>query len=201
MNIIDMSGSMAPHAADLITAYNTDYLQAMRDSTAADEILVSTILFNSQVQLLHGYVPIQDAPPLTRSRYAPSSSTALYDAVAGGLTNMVLYAQQLRQSGVMVRCIVILYSDGDDNASQQRAADIRRATEELFKQEIYTLAYVGFRSGGISPNHLQRLADRIGFYDTLSAGLSHQELRRIFQLVSVSTARMSRGHGRRQTIF
>lgn len=191
MNIIDMSGSMAPHAADLISAYNGDYLAAMRGSSAADDILMSTILFNQDVALLHGYMPLKDIAPLTRSSYVPSGSTALYDAVAGGLTNMVLYAQQLRQSGIMVRCIVIVYSDGDDNASKQRAAQIRRAANELLKHEIYTLAYVGFRNGGINPAELRQLADEIGFPDVLAAGLGHQELRRIFNLVSQSTISMS----------
>jgi hypothetical protein len=187
MNIIDMSGSMAAHAADLVTAYNQDYLAAMAGSTAADDILLSTILFNSNVELLHGYIPLNDAPPLTRRVYDPGDMTALYDAVAAGLTNMVLYAQQLRQSGVMVRCIVIVYSDGADNASRQRAAAVRRAAQELLKHEIYTLAYVGFRSGGISEGELRQLANKIGFPDVLTAGLNHQELRRIFHLVSMST--------------
>ncbi len=191
MNIIDMSSSMGSHAGDLIRAYNADYLEAMRGSTAADDILISTILFNDQIELLHGYVPISDAPPLTRTIYAPSATTALYDAVAGGLTNMVLYAQQLRSSGVMVRCIVIVYSDGADNASRQRAKDVRRAAEELLKHEIYTLAYVGFRSGGITEQGLRSMAREIGFPEVLMAGLSHQELRRIFHLVSMSTVRVS----------
>ena len=191
MNIIDMSGSMASHASDLIAAYNNDYLAAMLGSSAADDILMSTILFNQDVQLLHGYMPLKDIAPLSRSSYAPSGSTALYDAVAGGLTNMVLYAQQLRQSGVMVRCIVIVYSDGGDNASRQRAKQIRRAATELLKHEIYTLAYVGFRSGGINHAELRQLADEIGFPDVLAAGLDHQELRRIFNLVSMSTVSMS----------
>jgi len=191
MNIIDMSGSMAPHAADLIHAYNQDYLAVLAGSTAADDILVSTILFNKNIELLHGYVPIQDASLLTRRIYDPDNMTALYDAVAAGLTNMVLYAQQLRQSGVMVRCIVIVYSDGADNASRQRASDVRRAAQELLKQEIYTLAYVGFRSGGITETELRQLADTIGFPDVLTAGLSHQELRRIFHLVSMSTISVS----------
>ncbi|MCB0009804.1 MAG: hypothetical protein KDE04_25235, partial [Anaerolineales bacterium] len=95
MNIIDRSGSMAPHAADLITAYNDDYLAGLQSSPAADDILVSTLLFNENVELYHGYVNLNDTPPLTRRRYSPSGGTALYDAVAGGLTNMVLYAQQL----------------------------------------------------------------------------------------------------------
>ncbi len=193
MNIIDMSSSMRPYAADLIRAYNEDYLGSMGGSTAADDILVSTILFNHEVKLLHGYVNLPDAPRLGSQSYTPRGSTALYDAVAGGLTNMVLYAQQLRQSGVMVRCIVLVYSDGEDNVSKQKADTVRRASAELLKHEMYTLAYVGFKSGGISERELRALADEIGFPEILIAGLDHAALRRIFQLVSRSTVQVSQG--------
>lgn len=201
MNIIDMSGSMASHAADLIRAYNDDYLAAMAGSTAADDILVSTLLFNARVKLLHGYLNLLDAPPLMRHIYDPDGTTALYDAVATGLTNMVVYAQHLRQRGVMVRCIVIVYSDGEDNASQQSATAVRRASQELLKHEIYTLAYVGFNSNDLTEDQLQRLADEIGFPETLIAGLDHAELRRIFHLVSVSTVRASQQQGSMAGIF
>jgi hypothetical protein len=201
MNIIDMSGSMAPFADTLIRAYNEDYLAAMSSSTAADDILVSTILFNQDVTLLHGYLPLLDASPLTRQVYDPDNMTALYDAVAAGLTNMVLYAQQLRQSGVMVRCLVIVYSDGADNASKQQAKDVRRASLELLKQEIYTLAYVGFKSGGINEQELRQLSDDIGFPDILMAGLSHSELRRIFHLASMSTIRVSQQGAAKANVF
>jgi len=73
MNIIDMSGSMVPFAGTLIRAYNEDYLAAMGNSTAVDDILVSTILFNQDVTLLHGYVPLLDAPPLARQVYDPDN--------------------------------------------------------------------------------------------------------------------------------
>lgn len=205
MNIIDMSGSMAPYATDLMQAYNNSYLGAMTQSIAADDILVSTILFNRTINLLHGYVGIDDAMRLTDTEYDPDGGTALYDAVAGGLTNMVLYAQQLRQSGIMVRCIVIVYSDGEDNASRQRAKDVARTAQELLKQEIYTLAYVGFVPGankpvmGFNPKGavnpalaaVQKLADEIGFTEALTAGLSQDALRHIFHLVSMSTVRVS----------
>lgn len=198
MNIIDMSGSMMPFTADLIQAYNDDYLAAMAGSMVADDILVSTILFNEHVELLHGYVNLADAPPLTRSSYRPDGGTALYDAVAGGMTNMVLYAQQLRQSGVMVRCLIIVYSDGEDNMSRQPAAAVRRAAQELLRHEMYTLAYVGFRGGGMDEADLRRLADDIGFPDVLPAGLSHSELRRVFRMASHSTLSVSQ-NGRRAT--
>ena len=201
MNIIDMSGSMSPFADTLIRAYNEDYLAAMGSSTAVDDILISTILFNKETTLLHGYMPLLDAPPLARQVYDPDNMTALYDAVAAGLTNMVLYAQQLRQSGVMVRCLVIVYSDGADNASKQRAREVRRASLELLKHEIYTLAYVGFKSGGIQEKELRQLADDIGFPDILVAGLTHSELRRIFHLASMSTIRVSQQGAARAGIF
>jgi hypothetical protein len=203
MNIIDMSGSMAPHAADLIRAYNDDYLAAMAGSVAADDILVSTILFDDQVELFHGYVNLADTPPLTRRVYCPDGTTALYDAVAAGLTNMVLYAQQLRQSGIMVRCIVIVYSDGEDNASRQAAGAVRRAAQELLKHEIYTLAYVGFGSGGapLREAEVRRLASAIGFVEALAGGLGHAELRRIFHLASQSTVRVSQQRATSAGIF
>ena len=104
---------------------------------------------------------------------------------------MVLYAQQLRSSGIMVRCLVIVYSDGDDNESRQKAKDVQRAAQELLKQEIYTLAYVGFSNGGMSQAQLRKMADRLGFPDVLMSGMSQSELRRIFQMASQSTVMAS----------
>ncbi len=209
MNIIDMSGSMSPHAADLMRAYNDNYLTAMEHATAVDDILISTILFNDTVTLLHGYVNLTDAARLTPQVYQPYGTTALYDAVAGGLTNMVLYTQQLRQSGIMVRCIVIVYSDGEDNASQQRARDIQRTAVDLLKQEMYTLAFVGFVAGqpqigfrtGSQPDPVRKLADEIGFTEALTATLNESDLRRIFHMVSMSTVRVSQGGAITANIF
>ena len=201
MNIIDMSGSMGPHAADLRRAYNEDYLQAMRASPAADDILVSTILFDNQIELLHGYVGLEDAAELDVRNYGPRGATAVYDAVASGLTNMVLYSEQLRQSGITVRCVVIVYSDGDDNSSQQKPQKIKQTVQELLRQEMYTFAYVGFLDASARPlgfktgtqaNPVQKLANKIGFQEALVAGLSPTALRRLFYMASQSTVMVSR---------
>lgn len=198
MNILDMSGSMASHANDLIRAYNDDYLAAMAGSPAADDILVSTLVFEDKVKTLHGYIPLADTPRLTRKEYDPGGSTALYDAVAAGLTNMVLYAQQLRASGVMVRGVVIVYTDGEDNVSRQRAQDIQRAAADLLRQEVYTLAIVGFGlkkamgfAGMPANGPAQQLAADIGFPIGLDAGLDPAGLRRIFHMASMSTIQVS----------
>jgi hypothetical protein len=78
---------------------------------------------------------------------------------------------------------------------------VRRASLELLKQEIYTLAYVGFQSGGIKEAELRQLADDIGFPDILLAGLSQSELRRIFHLASMSTIRVSQQGAAKAGVF
>lgn len=202
MNILDMSGSMAAHAPNLIRAYNEEYLNALESSMAADDILVSTLVFSNQVRTLHGYLPLEDVPRLTRKTYDPDYSTALYDAIASGMTNMILYAQQLRATGVSVRGILMVYTDGEDNASRQRAQDIKKAAADLLKQEVYTLALVGFGlkkpmgfvgSNGRDP--VQELAAEIGFPIGLDAGLGQVELRRIFHMASMSTIQVSQAGG------
>ncbi len=198
MNIIDMSSSMYAYTNDLIRAYNQDYLAAMHHSPAADDILVSTILFHDDVQTLHGYLPLPDTPQLDSKTYVPDNTTALYDAVAAGMTNMILYAQQLRQSGVSVRGVIMVYTDGADNASRQRAQDVRRAAQDLLRQELYTLALVGFGlqkplgftgSNGRTP--AQQLADEIGFPIGLNAGLNTLDLQRIFHMASMTAVQVS----------
>lgn len=202
MNILDMSGSMAPHAQKLIRAYNDDYLQALESSMAADDILVSTLVFSNTVKTLHGYLPLEDVPRLNNKTYAPDYSTALYDAIASGMTNMILYAQQLRATGVSVRGILLVYTDGDDNASNHRAQDIQKAAADLLKQELYTLALVGFGLkkqigfvGSNGRNPAQELADEIGFPIGLDAGLGQAELKRIFHMASMSTIQVSQAGG------
>lgn len=202
MNILDMSGSMASHAPNLIRAYNEEYLNALESSMAADDILVSTLVFSNQVHSLHGYLPLADVPRLTKKTYDPDSATALYDAVANGMTNMILYAQQLRATGISVRGILLVYTDGEDNASKQRAQDIQKAAADLLKQEIYTLALVGFGLkkqvgfAGTNGRHpAQKLAAEIGFPIGLDAGLGQAELRRIFHMASMSTIQVSQASG------
>jgi hypothetical protein len=69
------------------------------------------------------------------------------------------------------------------------------------RQEIYTLAYVGFANGGLNQAALEKLADEIGFPETLIAGLDHSKLRRIFNMASTSTVRASQQQGSLAGVF
>jgi hypothetical protein len=60
---------------------------------------------------------------------------------------------------------------------------------------------VGFSTQSLSEAELRKQASRIGFPDVLVAGLSHEALRRIFHLVSVSTVRVSQNQGTAMSLF
>ena len=80
--ILDRSGSMAGLEADTIGGFN-----AMIDKQKAEpgQALVSTVLFDNEIQVIHDRVPLEKIPPLTEKEYFVRGCTALLDAVGGAI--------------------------------------------------------------------------------------------------------------------
>src|SRR5688572_22358525 len=155
--VLDMSGSMEPHRASVIAAYNA-MLRALAGAKSATSILASTWAFTDVPRLLSSYEAVEGKPRLSQAVYVPSGTTALFDAVLGAMTGLVAYGQRLWDEGVPTRRILFVLSDGDDNASRATATSVRTAALALARQEAYTLAYAGFGS-----TDLRTQADAIGF--------------------------------------
>jgi hypothetical protein len=188
--VLDMSGSMAPHAAAVIDAYDT-MLRALAGARSASAILLSTWVFSDVPALLSGYEPVEKKPPLSRAVYRPDGCTALHDAVLGAMTGLVTYGEELWKSGVPTRRILFVLSDGEDNQSKAKASDVAAAAHALAREEAYTLAYAGFGS-----TDLLAQAKAIGFREAIAVGASESELRRVFRQVSASVVRVSQtAHG------
>ncbi len=183
--VIDASGSMSGVERDVIEGFNT-MLDTFGGSKQADSILLSAWSFNDSPQLHFSYTPAPLVKPLTRAEYNPTGGTALYDTLLYVMAGLVAYGQTLRNNGVRTRCIVIVFSDGDDNGSRAKAHQVRTVSQSLLDQEIYTLAYAGF--GGAD---LQQIAAEVGFPSVITAGSSPSEIRRIFKQVSASVIRAS----------
>jgi uncharacterized protein YegL len=183
--VLDQSSSMYGSAQPVILGYNA-MLDALRDSRQADSILISTWKFSDKSELLFSYTPVTQLGNLTHHDYTPNGSTALYDTLADVMTGLVAYGQHLRNNGVRTRCVVVAFSDGEDNLSRVGAYDIRTVSQALLAQEIYSLAYVGF--GG---SDLRQIASAIGFPSIITASTTPGEIRRIFHQVSQSVIRAS----------
>lgn len=184
--VCDKTGSMKTHRDDVISAYN-DMLQALSDSKASDSILMSTILFNTNSSVRHGYLPLPDVPQLDRASYDPEDMTALNDATIDAFTGVVAYGQSLRNAGIRTKIVVVVISDGADNVSRHTAAAVKTVADDLIKQEIYTLAFIYFGSDG------QDVAKTMGFpaENVFTTTASASEIRRALNTVSKSVIRAS----------
>ncbi len=114
--ILDKSGSMTDLASDTIGGYNSLLKQ---NKEAPGEALVSTVLFDHRVEVLHDRVPIDQVKPLTAKDYVPAGCTALLDAVGGAIryheqVQKILPAEYRPQHTLF--CIT---TDGLENASKR----------------------------------------------------------------------------------
>lgn len=184
--VLDESGSMSSVQSAVISAFN-DMIRALDSSKARDGILVSAWTFADTPKLLFGYTPLARAPQLSTATYAPNGATALYDATLDAFTGLVGYGQALRNGGIRTRCIVVVLSDGEDNQSAHRAAQVKQVAQDLLRQEIYTLAFVGFGD----QSTFAPIAADMGFPSLLTTANTAQEVRRALNLISNSVVRAS----------
>jgi hypothetical protein len=102
------------------------------------------------------------------------------------ITGVVAYGQELRNQGARTKITLVVFTDGYDNASRNKASTVRRVVEDLVAQEIYTFALVGFGSG-----FAQKTAQNIGFPNVMEADADPASIRKALELVSNSVIRAS----------
>ncbi len=185
--IVDMTGSRSDEADLMRTEYN-NMLDALKKSKARDSILVSSWLFDTKSKLLHGFVPLEDAVRLDASNYVPDGMTAMFDAVLDVFTSTTAYAKTLTDQGYRVKIVIVLITDGEDNASRATSGKIRQVATDLLNQEIYVLALVAFGTG-----YAQQEAANMGFpsENVIEYGQDPKNVRKAFSLVSSSVIRQS----------
>ena len=108
--ILDRSGSMHGLEADTIGGFNRVIEENRK---LPGECLVTTVLFDSELQRLHTRLPIAQVPAMTEQDYRPGGMTALLDAV--GSTISELYWAE--PAPAYVQCVII--TDGMENASRE----------------------------------------------------------------------------------
>jgi len=142
--LIDASSSIAGSGLeDAVRAGQNTLIDAFRDSKEKDNVLLALWTFNSDLNVVHSYVPIEDATRLDARNYAGVGGTRLYDTWVDALAANVAYAEQLRASGTPCKSVAVVITDGADCGSRRRAADCARITKDLLASERFQLAFVG----------------------------------------------------------
>lgn len=179
--LIDGSGSMDVYERVMRECLE-HYKKAIVNSKQADEMMVSKTIFESRIET-GGYV----APEDFNTDYTAGGCTRLYDAIIDRRQRMFDYMNQLKNNGTNARACMIILSDGEDNDSQYRASDARKAIQDLISKEI-TVAFIAFGQDAFG------IADSIGVKKNNVKEVSNDEseLRKVIDLVSKSAISASK---------
>jgi Ca-activated chloride channel family protein len=145
--LIDSSGSMKPKYADVIAAS----LAFAHSSNPADQIFV--VNFNEHVRFgLPDNVPFTNNPAQLEaalSRNVHSGMTALYDAISAALEQL--------QKGKWDKKVLIVVSDGGDNASKRNLAQVLSMINQS-NAVIYTMGIFDEDDEDRNPHILAQLS-------------------------------------------
>lgn len=126
--ILDKSGSMAGKESDTIGGFN-----ALLKKQKAEEGLayVTTVLFDNRFELLHDRLDVRFVQPISEKEYRVGASTALLDAVGYTIYKTEEKMRASLPAGEKANVIVVIITDGYENASRRYShAEIRRLIEQ-----------------------------------------------------------------------
>jgi uncharacterized protein YegL len=187
--ILDASLSMKSFESTVRDSYDK-FIKSLQESKQAGSILVSNRTFHSKQTILHGFKKVDEIKPIDKQYKANGGSTALYDTLLDALTGIKAYSKSLNQNGVRTKCVVAVFSDGDDNDSKKASSsDVKTVSDELLRSEMFYLVYVGYQQD--PSTNLKAIADTVGFPNVLTTNATESEIRRSMDLVSKSIIRTS----------
>lgn len=122
--VADSSSSVSGFSNE-IEACLKSILKACRYSPRADNLMIRVVEFNSSLKEIHGYTLLEK---LKEDDYSgairPSGSTALYDASYNAIEAANAYGKHLNDMDYTVNAIVIILTDGEENVSSIRSAQM-----------------------------------------------------------------------------
>lgn len=180
--IIDRSGSMAGLESDTIGGVN-----GMIDKQKKEEgeALVSLVLFDDRTEVLYDRTDIDKVEPISDKQYYVRGCTAMLDAVGGAIHHIGNVHKYAREEDVPEKTIIVITTDGLENASHHYTYDkVRKMIERQKERYHWEFLFLGAnidavreaRRFGISPSRAVRYEhDSVGTqvnYETISKVVS-----------------------------
>lgn len=139
--ILDRSGSMSGLENDTIGGYNS-LLQKQKNE--AGEALVTTVLFDDKYEMIHDCADIKTIKPMTNKEYYARGCTALLDAVGKTINTVSTRHKSLPENEIPSKTVVVIITDGYENASREfNQATIKAMIERQKEESNWEFLFLG----------------------------------------------------------
>lgn len=146
--LLDRSGSMSGLEKDTIGGFNAMIEKQKKEE---GEALISTILFDHEMKVLHDRVKVQDVKPISEKDYQVRGCTALLDAMGGAIHHIGNVHKYARNEDVPEHTIFVITTDGMENASTQySAAKVRTMVERQKEKYGWEFLFLGANMDAIA---------------------------------------------------
>ena len=139
--ILDRSGSMSGFESDTVGGFNATLAQ---QTEGEGEVLVTTVLFSTDMTFLHDRLPAREVSPLTVADYRVGGCTALLDAVGSTVSHIGKIHKYARPEDVPAHTVVIITTDGLENASRLYSkGEVKRMIARQSKRYGWEFIFLG----------------------------------------------------------
>lgn len=138
--ILDRSGSMAGLEKDTIGGFNS---MVKKWKEMQLPVLITTVLFDDRIEVLHDRAKLEDIAPLTEEEYWPRGSTALFDATGRTITHIRGVHKYIREEDVPGKVTVVITTDGYENASREYSRAAVRKLISAQREKGWEFIFLG----------------------------------------------------------
>lgn len=138
--ILDKSSSMSGLEKDTVGGFNS-MLKKQKES--GGEVLVTTVLFNHETETVHDRLKAENVGALTEKEYYVGGCTALLDAVGKTVEHIKGIHKYIRDEDVPEHTLVVITTDGLENASRHYTASQVKQLIEAQKEAGWEFLFFG----------------------------------------------------------
>lgn len=201
VNIVcDRSGSVASFQ-DPMEACLKEVLNSCKYSKRADNLMVRLTIFDNSMQEVHGFKLLSEIKPSDYDKILSSGGmTALYDAASNAVKSLTDFGKNLTKQDFAANAIVVVITDGDDNASTCGVQTVKKALVDAVKTEaleslVSILVAVNMADPGMK-DRLDGFHKDAGFTQFVDIGLANgKTLAKLAEFVSKSISAQSQALG------
>lgn len=138
--ILDRSGSMSGLESDTIGGFNS---LIERQKRLKRKCYVTTVLFDSQYEIIHDRVDLSSIRPMTEQDYYVRGCTALLDALGSTINHISNIHKYARTEDVPEHTTFVIMTDGMENASHQyEGSEVRQMIEQKKAESGWEFLYL-----------------------------------------------------------